>query len=456
VVELELAEIIDKALFHAQSQGADQAEAFTTRSRTLSLYVEDSKVKNLEEKLDVGLAIRVIHGRRIGEASSTVSSLDDIVGCSSSAIKAARVSEPDAHFHGFSVGGKSTISEPPVWDEEVAFLDTEALSSKGVEIVEACIAHEGIKVPRGMIRSASIENEVANSNGMSSLHRSTMVYLHFTSMTSRGKAGEGEETYHSTRMDMDTRAIGRSLAQGAKDSAVAVAFKGRSDAPVFIRPALLAEMFKTSVGFAVDSENVNRMRSSLAGKIGQEVTSPLLSITDDPGDPRGVLSAAHDDEGVPTRRKPLIEKGVLRSFLYDGYNASMAGEQSTGNGFRRSAQESQSIYQMPVRVSPVNMVVEAGSKGYEDLIGSFDRAIVIERMAWPEVNPITGAFGLEVRCAHVMERGERVQTVKHAILTGNMFESLRKVFGIANDQKVQGSWIVPTMGFDGMELVGNP
>lgn len=456
MVDLEPSEIIDKALSHARSQGADQAETFTTRSRTLSLYVEDSKVKNLEEKLDVGLAIRVIDGQRIGEASSTVSSLDDIVGCSSSAIKAARVSEPDAHFKGFSVGGKSTISEPPVWDEEVAFLDTEALSSKGVEIVEACIAHGDIKVPRGMIRAASIETEVANSNGMSSLHRSTMVYLHFTSMTSKGKAGEGEEIFHSTRLDMDTQAIGRSLAQGAMNSAAAVAFKGRSDTTVFIKPASLAEMFKTSVGFAVDSENVNRMRSSLAGKIGQDVTSPMLSIADDPTDPRGILAAAHDDEGVPTRKKLLIDRGVLRSFLYDGYNASMVGGQSTGNGFRRSAQDSQSIYQMPVRVSPVNMVVKSGSKSSDDLIGSFDSAIVIERMAWPEVNPITGAIGLEVRCAHMMERGERVQTVKHALLTGNMFESLRNIVGIANDHKVQGSWIVPTMGFDGMELVGNP
>jgi PmbA protein len=453
---LRLNVFLDNALKRALSEGADQAEVFTVKSRTLSLYVEDSKVKNLEEKLDAGISVKVADGKKLGEASSTIASPEQVEMCTDSAIKAARVSEPDSFFQGFGLGGEAVISKPQVWDEDVACIDAQTLSSKGMEIVDACIGIGDVKVPRGLIRTASIETEIGNSNGMSTSHRSTMVYLHFTSMTSSGVAGEGEESFFSTRLDMDTSAIGASIAQGAINSARAVTFRGRSEVPVFIQAASLAEMFKTSVGFSIDSENVNRMRSAWVGKIGKEVASPSISIVDDPTDPRGILSATHDDEGTPTSKRSIVERGVLKSSLFDGYNASMAGVKSTGNGLRRTAEDSQSIYQMPVHVSPINMVVKPGSKDRDDLISSFDKAVLIERFAWPQVNPMTGAVGLEVRCAHIMEKGEIIETVKHALLTGNFFDSLKKVVGVANDHKVQGSWIVPTMGFDGMELVGNP
>ena len=453
---MNLSEIVDRALSGALSEGAEQAEAFTVRSRTLSLYVEDSKVKNLEEKVDHGLAVRAVEGSRLGEASSTIGLMNHVDTCVSSAIKVTRASAPDPNFMGFAIGGASTIPAPGVWDKVVAQLDPETLSSKGMEVVEACVADGDMKVPRGLIRTANIETEVGNSNGMSAAHRNTMVYLHFTSMTSSGKAGEGEERFHSTRLDMDAAGIGKALARGARNSADAVAYRGRTDVPVFIGPGQLAEMFASSIGFSVDSENVNRMRSAWTAKLGEQVTSPELTIIDDPSDPRGILSATHDDEGVPTRRKPIIERGTLRSFLYDTYNGSMAGVDTTGNGMRRDPINSQNIYQNQVSVSPMNMVVSAGSWSTEELLASFDEAVLIERFAWPQVNPITGSIGLEVRCAHILEGGEVSRTVKHALLTGNMFESLSRVVGIADDQRVRGSWILPTMGFDGMKLVGNP
>jgi len=453
---MNLSEIVDRALSKAQSEGAEQAEAYAVRSRTLSLYVEDSRVKNLEEKLDGGLSVKVALGPRLGEASSTVGSMDNVEGCVSSSIKAARISAPDPHFMGMAIGGPSGISLPNVWDDEVAHIDPDALSSRGMEIVEACISQGDVKIPRGMIRVAGIETEVGNSNGMSAVHSSTLTYLHFTSMTSSGKAGEGEETFHSTRMNMDTASIGNGLASKARNASSAGEFKGRKTLPVIIGPGQLAEMLSTSIGFAVDSENVNRMRSAWASKMGEQVTSPELTIVDDPANPKGILSATHDDEGVPTRSKKIIDKGELRSFLYDVYNASMAGVDTTGNGMRRNPLNSQSIYQNPVHVSPVNMVVNAGRRSPDELMASMDEAILIEKFAWPQVNPMTGSIGLEVRCAHLLKRGEVQETVKHALLTGNMFDSLNSVVGVANDLTVTGSWILPTIAFDGMELVGNP
>ena len=173
---MNLTQIVDRALSGALSEGVDQAEAYTVKSRTISLYVEDSRVKNLEEKVDLGLAVRVADGPRLGEASSTIGSMDHVGACTSSAIKAARVSAPDPYFIGFAVGGDPTGTKPKVWDEDVASLDPETLSSKGMEIVQTCIANGDVKVPRGMIRAASIEVEVGNSNGMNPMNALFEIY----------------------------------------------------------------------------------------------------------------------------------------------------------------------------------------------------------------------------------------------------------------------------------------
>jgi PmbA protein len=453
---MDLVEVADLALSLARSQGAEQTEAFAVGSRTLSLYVEDSRVKNLEEKTDRGVAIRVAIGSRLGEASTTLGPIERLEECARSATRAARISPPDPYFTGLPVGGDGYFPTPDIWDEEVANLGPEELSSRGMEIVNACLDSGEFKIPRGMIRTAEIETEVMNSTGLSHSHRSTLVYLHFTSMTSSGTPGEGVETYHSTRLDMDTEVIGRSLATGAGDSAKAIPFRGRKAVPILIPPSQLAEMLSTSIGFAVNSENVNRNRSPWSAMLGQSVASTALTVVNDPSDPRGVLSATHDDEGVPARRSTIIEGGTLRNHLYDRYNASMGGTSSTGNEMRRNPLNSQSIYQNGISVAPQNMVVLGGGGSQEDLMSGFDEAIIVDRFAWPQVNPITGGVGLEVRCARLLRSGSTEEIVKHALLTGNMYDSLGQVAGIANDHSVRGGWIVPTMAFDGMEIVGNP
>jgi PmbA protein len=168
-----------------------------------------------------------------------------------------------------------------------------------------------------------------------------------------------------------------------------------------------------------------------------------------------MLSSPYDDEGVPTKRKPLVKDGVLKGFLYDLYNSHFSSTVSTGNGLRRSSSEAVGNYQLGVSIAPVCLVVKPGTRSVESMVEGMDEGLVVEKVASADVHPITGDFGLEVRCGHLVEKGEVKGTVKHCLLSGNMFRALGQIGEIANDATVSRNLILPSMRFDSFELIGS-
>lgn len=431
-------------------------EIFAIRTRTLSLYVDDSAVKNIEEKIDQGLAVRVAKGKRLGQSSAACSTLKEAEMTAMTAVRMAGLSPVDKGFRQLpAVGGKVSI-KPNVWDEKVAQLTGGQLADIARHVVESSMEADRLKVPKGMIRTAAVQSRIRNSNGVEVDHKNTMVYLDFTTMTTGTKPGEGIESFYSPHLSMiDPVAIGRSLKEKALASSMTVAFKGRMNGETVILPDDLADMLMSSAGAALSAENVHRHRSAWMGKAGEEVASRSITLMDDPSDGRGMLSSSYDDEGVPSSKKTLVDNGVLRSYLYDSYNAGLESIEPSGNGIRRRPEDAQGIYLESIGVWPMNLVLAPGSMSREELIASVDDGVLIERLASPEVNPITGAFGLEVRCGRVIKKGEIVQTIDRALLVGNMFEALRNVRELANDSTVFKSCIVPTVSFGEIELVGS-
>jgi PmbA protein len=217
----------------------------------------------------------------------------------------------------------------------------------------------------------------------------------------------------------------------------------------------MAELFSGSVSFALNMESVNRKRSPWASKSGQPVADKAISFTDDPTEERGVLSSPFDDEGVPTKRKELVKDGVLEGFVNDAYNAYKSKVPMTGNGLRRSSMELVGQWQMPVTIAPLNMMLKKGNQSVDDIVSSVDKGILVDSFASPDVHPITGAFGLEVRCGHLIQNGSLTRTVKHCLITGNMFEALHKVRAVGNNVITSLNYVLPSVCFDDLELIGS-
>ncbi|HNX48001.1 MAG TPA: metallopeptidase TldD-related protein, partial [Methanomassiliicoccales archaeon] len=189
--------------------------------------------------------------------------------------------------------------------------------------------------------------------------------------------------------------------------------------------------------------------------VNKEVGNELVNLRDQPYDPRSSLSCRYDDEGTVTREKPLVERGTLRTLLYDSYHAQMGKVAATGNYLRRDPSDALNLYRRGGVTLPVNLAWKPGTQSVEDMISDVKEGIIIEKLAAPDVNSVTGGFALEVRCAKLVRDGSVVGHVDQCLLVGNFYQALKRVGAVGNDVAVHRNCIIPSVRFDGLEIVGS-
>jgi PmbA protein len=451
---MDLVELAHQALAEGKKDGASQVEAYAVGSITKSVYVDDGRIKMVENKVDQGLAVRVLKGRKLAQASSACTSIADAEACARAASALADRSPSTPSYDHFPLPSKAS-STMMAADDAVLSLEESGL----VELVKATVGAAGdreIKVPRGIMRVASISSTVLNTNGVYAAHHGTLVFANYDAMAEGPTPGEGISSFNSPWLkDYDPQRTGEDMARQALAARGAQAMEGTINGPLLIAPTEFAGMLAHSVAMALTAESANKRRSPWASMEGQEVASEKITLVDDPTDPRGALSGPFDDEGVPATVKTVVENGVLRGFLYDSYNSSVAKKAPSGNGVRRDPNDAQYLFQRNLGCAPLNLVVRPGQRSQEQMIASLDRGVVVEKFAFPSVNPITGAFALETRLAHVVRKGAVEGQIKHALVVGNIYEGLKGVIEVGSDARTVGSMIVPTVAFDGFEVVGS-
>lgn len=458
---MDLLDLGPEVVRRATSEGADGAEAFLIGYGTRSVTVEDDAPKVAEDREEVGLGLKVSRGKRVAFTSATLATRSDAASAVKSAVATLRRVPEDPRFRGFP-GRAGRGSVPGTWDGDTAATGAEELVEAARTFTDAVRESKGVSVPKATLRVQDFRIRVANRNGVEASHEGTLVFGYLTAKKgARGSVGEGILKVLSPSIrDVDFADLGHQVARRAAENLAGKPFKGRLRGVAVLDPLDLGEMLLQSVGAAVNGEDVHRKRSPWTGKKGEAVASRSVTIRDRPRLPHGMASCASDDEGSPTRDRDLVLAGTLRGFLADHYHARLVRTRA-GNGFRRAVATVEGAYTRMASAQVSNLVVEPGRKSREDLIADVDRGVYVEKLAAPEVNPFSGTFACEVRNATLIRRGELRDHVKLALLQGNVFEGLRHVAGIGRDLHASHSFLlqpgcsyVPTMAFEGFELVG--
>lgn len=434
---------VEKAL--RAVDGYEQAEAYGSEAVIHTVYIDGTRISNIETKRESGLMVRMADGGRQGKASVNLSGDISVPECVRMAETVLRFSPESKERLRFAEPASRRIDRPDVWDRRIEDVTPDVLRDIARRLIDSCDA----EIPRAQVRISTNVSRVMNNNGVDVAHRSTLVYGHFTSMFRGEQPGEGAETFHGTHLDVPVERIGRSLARQARDSASAKGFEGHGKLSMILPPGQLGEMLMTSLGASINGHNVKYGTSLWKDSIGKEVASPELTMVDDPT-VAAPLSCEFDDEGTPTERRTVIEDGVLGTFLRDSFCGS-----STGNGMRRSSVEAMGAFERTPIVKPLNLTVTPGKYTREQIIEQTDDGILVERFANPEADELSGRFGLNVRCGYIVKNGEVVGIVNNSLLMGNMIEALRNIEMIGSDSTQMGVINVPTMSFSGTELVGN-
>jgi TldD protein len=220
------------------------------------------------------------------------------------------------------------------------------------------------------------------------------------------------------------------------------------DAPAGVMPVVLAGgwpgiLLHEAIGHGLEADFNRKKTSAFSSLIGKRVASDVCTIVDDGTLPfrRGSLNM--DDEGTPTGRTTLIEKGILRGYITDKLNARLMGIALTGNGRRES-------YQSVVLPRMTNTFMLAGESDPQDIVRSVKKGLYAVSFGGGQVDITNGKFVFSASEAYLIEDGKITKPVKGATLIGNGPEILTKVSMVGHDLKLDNG--IGTCGKDGQSV----
>ena len=197
----------------------------------------------------------------------------------------------------------------------------------------------------------------------------------------------------------------------------------------------------------LDGKNVFTGVSPLIGKLGETLFDPKITLVDDGTLDGKFGSAPYDDEGIPHRRNPLVEKGVVKSFYYDLKTAVQSGVEPTGNGRR-------GLFNPPFP-SISNLLIEPGQTSLAEIIAGVDEGLLVEDvLGLGQGNTLSGAFSNPLALAFKIEKGELVGRVKNASIAGNVYELLKNVAAVSRESEwVYNNFNLPYILLSEMNVV---
>jgi PmbA protein len=452
---MNIADIADRTLAIAEKSGATQAEVYAIRVKTVSMYIDDNIPKIGGSLLESGIGLKYIIGKKIGFTSSTLAQEkpEDVV---ERAKTLARVNNEDEKFVSLPEPKKASGLADRFHDSSTAAADSTCLMEKVMEVVKGATC-DNVTVPNGTLRTSSASFHIRNSLGIDVGSKGTIAFGFFTAKSEDSSGvGEGVQRCWSRDIDsIDFHGLGQTLKEQALSVLKAQPFKEKWENSIAVlAPSEGTEMVYGLVGFAISGENVNKKSSPWADKMGEKVASENLTIIDNGLSDRGLLSSIVDDEGVPTQRTTILEKGVLQSYIFDSYNANQLELQSTGNGIRRVARDLTGRFSTAAVCAGTTMEVKPSSKSVEDIIGEIKRGVYVEHFAWPIVDPLSGTFSNEIRNARIINNGELGEPIKYALWVGNLYESIKGDVAVANNPEIHDKRVMPTIAFPNTEIVG--
>ncbi len=417
----------------------DQAEVYVEKEEGVDVDIKKDKVDFAKEAFTFGVGVRVILDGKMG--FSYTSNLDKVKETVESAVFNAKSNIMDENF---SFAPKSSYSNVKgIFDPKIEFLELEDIINFG-KIMLATVADEKCEPTSGGFSTGYSKFILANSEGNIAKNVSSM-FSGFISVNAddAGAVSTAHESDSSRHLDIDPEKIATKACIIAKNSRGGKPVE-TGDIPVILDHHAASGLMAT-FSSSLNADNVQRGRSVFADKMDEEVVSCSLNIYDDGTLKGGLSSATSDGEGVPSQKTTLIEKGVLKNFLYDIYTANKGGVQPTGNGMRASYGDVPSI-------GLSNFILEFDD--LDDISRIKEGILVTDVLGAHTANPISGDFSVEAMNTFKIEKGEISYPIKKAMLSGNIFNAMSAASaGSAENRKV-GPFVLPPILVESLRVVG--
>jgi PmbA protein len=400
---------------------AEAAEVFLVSAEETPVQFEANRLKHIQGKQSTSVALRIIKDGRLGYATGT--DVADSQGLVSNAVETARF------------GTKAKFELPPttpypqvdIFDPDVESFPVEKMAQLDEELIALITGHTPEIICEAAVEKETIALKIINSRGGQASYKKSVFGIGIVGNLVRGTdmlfVGEGQSSCHPlTEVGEIADVVLRQL-DLAKNQATAPT----KQMPVIFTPEGVASALISPLMAAFNGKTVLEGASPIGQKLGKQVFDTKLSLWDDPTIAYRPHSRPCDDEGTPSQRTPLIEKGVVSSFLYDLQTAALAKTKSTGSASRGGG--------LPLP-SPSTLVIEAGEVSFDDMVGDIKEGLVIEHLMGAEQGNILGGdFSGNVLLGYKVESGKIVGRVKNTMVSGNVYQLLKEISAIGSQAK---------------------
>ena len=434
-------------LHKAKQLGADHVELFVMKSRNFEAEIKNNRIDEMKQSESSGVGVRILKDGRFGFSFSSdfrATSLDKMV---MQAITNSNYSDKDDTLRFPSPAGD--YSKPAIFDEGLSKVSLEEKLDLARETTRYAQAFDTRvkQIERSCYEDGEIELWIANSNGI--YQHQAGNYCGLACLALGEENGEMQSGYGMNSAvrycDLNPKDAGEMAANravrliGAKQIA-----SGKMD---LVLEPLIAMQIMGIISSCFSGDAVRKKKSFLAGKIDTCVASNQLTVVDDGTLDYRLGSGSFDGEGVPTQRTILLEKGVLKQYLYDTASALKDHAQSTGNGMRGG-------YKGTPHIGTTNYYVEAGFMSPEQLVNEVSYGVYItEIMGAHTANIVSGDFSFGAS-GILIEHGTFTHPVRGITIAGNFQNLLQQINGIGNDLVFYGGQGAPTIRISDITVSG--
>jgi len=403
-------------------KSVQDAEVYQVSSEETSVRFEANKLKQLQTSQSTSVALRVVKNGRTGYATTTGTA--DSARMVNDAIETAEFGQEAK----FTLPGKEQYPRVDIYDPAVEKVTIKEMVGLGEKMVAAVTkSTPGIMCEGGVSRGMITVRLMNSRGGFAEFKKS------FFSMGIEGTVVTGSDMLFVGESDSSCRPL--TDAKKIIDTVLLQLERAKNQAkvttrkmPVVFTPDGVAGALILPLLSAFNGKTVLEGASPLAQKLGQKAFDVNFSLVDDPTVDYRPGSRPCDDEGVPSQRTPLIEKGIVKNFLYDLQTAALAGKKSTGSGNRGRGT-------LPSPAASA-LVITPGKTTFDAMIKDIKEGLVVEQLMGAEQGNILGGdFSGNVLLGYKIENGKLVGRVKDTIVSGNVYKILKEIAAIGSETR---------------------
>lgn len=441
-----------KKVLNKASSVADQAEVFNLESGNMSIGFSNGKLREMQESQDSGCCLRVIKDGRLAQV--TTSNMDRALDMVDQVMELVPFGEEVS----FNFPESNAI--PSMEQAKPPEKNLDHMVDQSRLIIDKLRAYDSSMMPNSGSDISTINVSVMNSNGVDCSYEANTQSL--SSVAILAEEGNILSTfrYHMGQEECPDPGL-------MADNVIELIKMGRTNVPceggpmpILFTPYALADIF-AAFGAGISGSAVAKGMSPLTGKIGQQIVSEKLSIVDDGLVAKATGSQPFDDEGIPCKRKYLVENGVLKNYLCDLNSASKLGLEPSGNGFRYTALIKSRSYAASPGPAFTNLLLPAGERSYQDILKSAPRIMLIDQLTGVLLgNLINGDWSGNIEYGILFENGVPKGRVKNAMTGGNFYNMFKNLYQESSSERIwasgfgggAGSSYFPYVLFDGMNI----